>query len=359
MRIDALVFYRLEDQGNLQVQVSAETTIASDDAVRDALASEAGDESIVLTITESLRAQPESSAFGGMTFQNQSGTKTCTSGFNIVDAYGTYGLTTAAHCGSDVERAIADNHDHTLPYVNHHYGGWGDVQWGTGGVNFSELFRSNWNEYRTVKTVEAKPHFQQGEFVCLFGVQGGKDCSARIWAVDATCNPTGVAGLGLLDRDIGVLGDSGGPLFWGNNAMGIHYGDCGTSYSLFTLADYFDEAINADVIAEDRLNRGQVLWPGDTVKAINPNSHLLAMQTDGNLVLYYWGTVKWCACWEGAPTIPGSRAVMQTDGNFVIYNPWNQAIWASNTQVSRAQIKLQTDGNLVMYDGWGTAVWVR
>ncbi|MFD4398905.1 hypothetical protein [Kitasatospora sp. NPDC058397] len=69
------------------------------------------------------------------------------------------------------------------------------------------------------------------------------------------------------------------------------------------------------------LNRNQAWY--------SPNGHImLAMQGDGNVVLYRDTTPIWVA--KGA--IPdGNILVMQGDGNLVVYSAANTALWASNT----------------------------
>ncbi len=163
-----------------------------------------------------------------------------------------------------------------------------------------------------------------------------------------------------MNGDTGIPGDRGGGWSLSNRAYGAHKGNCSETpgQEVWTPADHFDEALNVDVMSRDRLNRNQTLFAGQNI--VSPNgSHQLVMQGDGNLVLYQNGAAKWCACWEGAPTIAGSRAVMQGDGNFVVYTPWNAAIWSSGTQTARAVLLMQDDANAVMYTGWGTATWVR
>lgn len=97
-----------------------------------------------------------------------------------------------------------------------------------------------------------------------------------------------------------------------------------------------------------RLNVGQ--------NAYSPDGRLkLAMQSDGNLVLYNKesGTALWSAGTKG-----GSFAVMQGDGNLVVYNTNGHAEWNSGTHGnSGASLALQNDGNMVIYRSDGVAVW--
>jgi hypothetical protein len=85
--------------------------------------------------------------------------------------------------------------------------------------------------------------------------------------------------------------------------------------------------------------------------------YFLAMQTDGNLVLY---TKAGTALWDTDTVGTGAAvATMQDDGNFVVYTSGGTAVWNSQTEGSGCGtfLAVQTDGNLVLYDGSGTAIW--
>jgi hypothetical protein len=84
---------------------------------------------------------------------------------------------------------------------------------------------------------------------------------------------------------------------------------------------------------------------------------LLAMQTDGNFVLYnQHGVPIWATNTAGHP---GAEAVWQNDGNLVVYTASGQPIWASNTagRAPNGYFNLQDDGNLVIYNAAGQPVY--
>lgn len=82
----------------------------------------------------------------------------------------------------------------------------------------------------------------------------------------------------------------------------------------------------------------------------------LAMQGDGNLVLYAAAGV---ALWNsGTAGTTGDFAVMQGDGNFVLYSTAGVALWNSGTGGHPGStLAVQTDGNLVVRSPTGAVLW--
>jgi hypothetical protein len=74
----------------------------------------------------------------------------------------------------------------------------------------------------------------------------------------------------------------------------------------------------------------QSLWQSHTYNNLNA---WVVMQTDGNLVVYSPGPTNVHALWQsGTYNQPGDRLVVQPDGNAVIYNSnYTSAPWATNT----------------------------
>jgi len=103
------------------------------------------------------------------------------------------------------------------------------------------------------------------------------------------------------------------------------------------------------------LSAGVVLHSGQCL--VSPNGKmLLAMQTDGNLVLYpSEGSFLWAAYGT-----PGAYAAMQGDGNFVLYDASGKALWSTKTDgKGAANAVLQDDGNFVLYTRNNQTVWAR
>lgn len=95
------------------------------------------------------------------------------------------------------------------------------------------------------------------------------------------------------------------------------------------------------------LSAGQTLYPGQTVISEN-KKYTLAMQTDGNVVLYSSSGVVW------STGIRGTHFSMQTDGNAVLYltdSAITRPVWQTNTAGIGLDpyFAVQNDGNLVVY----------
>jgi hypothetical protein len=107
------------------------------------------------------------------------------------------------------------------------------------------------------------------------------------------------------------------------------------------------------------LTAGKSLGAGQQL--ISPNGrYMLAMQYDGNLVLYNVNTgVNTGVLWSsGTGGHPGAYVTMQVDGNFVVYRSSGQPLWASNTVGTNANsATLQDDGNFVLYTAAGVPKW--
>jgi hypothetical protein len=109
------------------------------------------------------------------------------------------------------------------------------------------------------------------------------------------------------------------------------------------------------------LTPGQALLTNQTL--VSPNGiYELNMQSDGNLVLYYYtGHGGWRAYWGTGTGGKGPSFVdMQGDGNLVVYKNTGGYTWDSGTYAGYgpATLDMQTDGNLVIYQvSTNKAIW--
>ncbi len=99
------------------------------------------------------------------------------------------------------------------------------------------------------------------------------------------------------------------------------------------------------------------LWPGQGLydgQVVTHGRYVLAMQDDGNLVIYRGPTPRWAS---GTVGDSGDWLVMQGDGNLVIYSDLGVALWASGTSGDPgASARLTASGSLtVALDG--TTLW--
>jgi hypothetical protein len=103
------------------------------------------------------------------------------------------------------------------------------------------------------------------------------------------------------------------------------------------------------------MSPGHELTAGQQLSSCDGH-HTLAMQTDGNLVLYHNGVgALWATGTNGKG---GQRAIMQGDGNFVVYDAANKPLWNSVTEGhAGAYLDVQDDGNLVVYAPGGAPLW--
>lgn len=103
-----------------------------------------------------------------------------------------------------------------------------------------------------------------------------------------------------------------------------------------------------------RLSAGEELTAGQSL--VSPDGRqVLAMQTDGNLVLYGPDGSRWETDTDGRG---GVRLAMQTDGNLVMYDATNYPVWHTNTRGSGADhLDMQSDGNVVLYTKSNGVPW--
>lgn len=106
-------------------------------------------------------------------------------------------------------------------------------------------------------------------------------------------------------------------------------------------------------VVRSGLEGGELLHPGEHLTS-DGGRHVLAMQTDGNLVLYTGGAPRWATDTDG---IAPQYLAMQTDGNLVLYAAGGTPIWSTFTDGQPgSHVRMQSDGNIVVHRG-SSPVW--
>ena len=102
------------------------------------------------------------------------------------------------------------------------------------------------------------------------------------------------------------------------------------------------------------LTANHQLSAGQTLASCN-GTYSLAMQGDGNLVLYKGSSALWTS---STAKSAANAAKMQGDGNFVLDSSSGTTVWSSKTSGnSGAYLAVQNDGNAVIYSAAGSVLW--
>ncbi|HET7846919.1 MAG TPA: hypothetical protein VFL72_05455 [Acidimicrobiia bacterium] len=167
----------------------------------------------------------------------------CTSGFGTKTSSGVRGISTAGHCNNSQTDDGA-----SLTIQSAHEGTHGDFQWHTGPQAEGDDFYSGSTSSTEVtrRDVSSIGAPTVGQSLCRNGVTSHKDCQ-NVRKVNV-CN-LGVCNLVQMDTDLSAGGDSGGPVYFGNTAYGLHQGwmlDL-SPRDLFSRADRMDNAMPTSV----------------------------------------------------------------------------------------------------------------
>jgi streptogrisin C len=237
------------------VHVSAQTPAAlrglPAEAVRARLPETARALDVRVTLTKEAAAGVEHTR-GGAKTPWDGGSGYCTTGFSVAKS-GTYGFVTAGHCQNDRSYTQPENGlTYNAPYKAQHRGDWGDFQWHT--TSHAELaeFYTTSTGHRDVLGYDGS--IAEGDYVCKYGRTSGYGCG---YVKDNNVNVTFD---GITHRRLVAMrtyftqgGDSGGPWFLVNNAMGVHSGWVdldGARRSTFSRIVYADEALGLALVVK-------------------------------------------------------------------------------------------------------------
>lgn len=158
---------------------------------------------------------------------------TCTSGFYVKNASGTRGISTAGHCGNSLSFGGSG-----LTYQGEYYSGAYDVQWHTqSGATYTNLIKEG-GSTRAITATRARASQSSGDWVCKEGISTGNTCgtvSNTSYCYASSCTYVYVSGGAV---NLSEPGDSGGPWYSGNTAVGQHVFGGGND-SGYMAVDYF------------------------------------------------------------------------------------------------------------------------
>jgi hypothetical protein len=145
----------------------------------------------------------------------------CTSGFGTRASSatsGTRGISTAGHCGNS-----QSDDGYSLTFKKGYRGTHGDFQWHTGPKTESDDFYSGNSSSTEVnrRDVSGLGFPSTGQSLCKNGKTNHKSCQ-EVRKLDVCSNDD--CHLIQMGARLAAGGDSGGPIFWGNTAYGLHKG---------------------------------------------------------------------------------------------------------------------------------------
>jgi hypothetical protein len=156
---------------------------------------------------------------GGTPLDATDGGLSCTSGFVVTSATGPdLGVITAGHCSNNL-RQISPGGNFLFNFRQEHKGTGGDMQWMRSPTMMDAWFHVN---YGVGRPLHGKDAVEVGDPLCLFGRIGGSDCGS-VRSLNKSRTQDGVTTTGLAESEYTLVekGDSGGPVFINNTALGI------------------------------------------------------------------------------------------------------------------------------------------
>lgn len=172
----------------------------------------------------------------------------CTSGFVFRTASGLRGIATAGHC----DNALTDD-GVALAFQAQHEGNNGDFQWHTGPRPRPNSFYAGNADANEVnrRNVTAVGAPVVGQTLCKNGRTNKRQCQ-EVRKVNV-CKG-GLCNLIQMGARLAAAGDSGGPVYWGNTAYGLHQGWMWDIWpfdrDVFSRADRLPNALGVSVAVQ-------------------------------------------------------------------------------------------------------------
>ncbi len=186
-------------------------------ALRAVLTGDSGITAVVVVARSGILGGTDSASYhhGGESISG------CTSGFGTrasSSTSGTRGIATAGHCAN----SLSDD-GYSLTFKAEHQGTHGDFQWHTGGATHSDDFYAGTatvteTALRDVSGIGAPT---VGQTLCKNGATNHASCQEVRKLND--CRGS-ICNLVQMGARLAAPGDSGGPIYWGNTAYGLHSG---------------------------------------------------------------------------------------------------------------------------------------
>jgi len=312
---DRLVRTALDPQTNAIVVEVAETASKSDRVQVDAAAAR---QTVAVEIKQStsdrFHAELEGCSLdsmscgyplrGGVVIKNPNETVLCTAGFKAIgNTYGNRFMLTAGHCAKEWPNWVAFDMDDPGPegwFTEKEIGptaadDWPGGDWAVINANGSEWDGNPWPSevaYWTVdhqRTINSESSSYMGEYVCKSGVASGSSCG-YVTKLDQTVpyEAPGNPVVYHLTKYEGICrggGDSGGPVFIGNTALGIHSGGEGELCGAGAIGFYSEITRVTDqlgVSVAPRVSAPPVSTTGDLSGFPQPHKATVGAKVDPN-----------------------------------------------------------------------------
>jgi len=250
---DAIQAYYALDNGVAGREAATDTEKLETAALdKVAAASVDGKLPVSVDIIQKVRASRTQATVEGGRDLNTASTNAaeCTGGFTVSRG-GEEGMVTAQHCANGLRYNGALGVIQYVTAARNSKSGHTDLQFHRtlSGNSTNHQFRATGTTSSDDRTVAAAANPVSGQVACHWGRTSSYNCSnvastnyCESYSGWIACN------LNSTTADISQGGDSGGPWFYGSNAIGVHSGAVTGSHSLFTRISAINDFLDATVL---------------------------------------------------------------------------------------------------------------
>jgi streptogrisin C len=180
-------------------------------------------------------SHPDLDIFGGLNLSD-----TCTSGFSVTGSGGSGGVTTAAHCPNSLSYA-----GNALTFKAERYEQSFDVQWHSKtNTNFPAKIYRGQGVYGAISGKKARWNQPIGATVCKRGITTDRTCGTIATKDYAPSYIPNVEPTFITATYGSAGGDSGGPVFVGEEAWGTHSGGAANGNAIYMASNYIETSMN-------------------------------------------------------------------------------------------------------------------